>query len=236
MPGERRSSPLIVGGGAAIAALLALFIFLRSGSDEPPAVSPPPPPAPPPAASPPAATTPLPAAAPASPQGLRLFGVAGAGAIIGMPDGSQRLVAIGRDVLPGLTLASVAVDHALLRSSTATYRLGFDGIAAGAEGAAPPAPLAPDVAANRAETTRYRLGLAPVRTEGRVTGHVVRPGIPMPALERAGLQPGDVILRVNGSQLNEEQREELAWTLANSSDVTFEIERDGRPMRLALSR
>ena len=62
------------------------------------------------------------------------------------------------------------------------------------------------------------------------------PGASLPLLERAGLRPGDVIVRVNGSQFDQERLEELAWTLANSDAVTFEIERDGRPQRLAIAR
>lgn len=235
MPAERRSSPLIVRGGAAVAALLALYLLLARGEEEPPTLSPTPPPAP--AATPPATAVATPPAAPAaSPQGLRLYGVAGAGAIIGLPDGGQRLIAIGRDVLPGLTLVSVGVDHAMLRSTSGTYRLGFDGVSAGQAGPAAPSQAQGAEAALRDETLRHRISLAPVSEGGRVTGHVVRPGASLPALERAGLRPGDVIRRVNGSEFNAEQLEELAWTLANSSEVRFEIVRDGRPMALAAAR
>ncbi len=233
---EPRSSRLIVGGGAAVAALLALIIF-TGGTDGTPPVSPAAPRTPPPIVPATAAHPSSAAPAPAPPQGLRLYGVGGAGAIIGLPDGGQRLIAIGRDVLPGLALASVGVDHAILRSGTTTYRLGFDGVTADAAGpaTAPPAP-AGDVAALRAETQLYRLSLAPIAADGRVVGHQVRAGADIPALARAGIRPGDVIRRVNGAEFNGEQLEELAWTMANSSEVTFEISREGRPMRLATAR
>lgn len=217
-----------------MAALLALYLLLGGGDGEPRPASPVPPP--------PAATSPMtvapspPAAQTASPQGLRLYGVAGAGAIIALPDGGQRLIALGRDVLPGLTLVSVGVDHAMLRSSAGTYRLGFDGVTAGRGGPAAPGQPQGSEAALRDETLRYRLSLAPVASDGRVTGHVVRPGASLPALERAGLRPGDVIRRVNGSVFNAEQLEELAWTLANSGDVRFDIVRDGQPLQLAAGR
>jgi hypothetical protein len=235
MRAERRSSPLVVGGGTAIAALLALALFTGGDPVEQAASTPPSAPSPPPV--PVAPASPPPAVASSSPDGLRLHGVAGAGAIIGLPDGGQRLIPIGRDVLPGLALASVGVDHALLRSSTATYRLGFDGVAAGATGVVPAGPAsAPDAAALRRETVRYRLSLAPVSADGRVVGHRLRVGADAPALARAGLRPGDVIRRVNGAAFNGEQLEELAWTIANSSEVTFEIERQGVPMSAALMR
>lgn len=212
--------------------MLALILFL-GGDQEETAVdmpAPVPPPPAPVAPAPPAG----PVAAAASPEGLRLHGVAGAGAIIGLPDGGQRLIAIGRDVVPGLALASVGVDHAVLRSSTASYRLGFDGVASGP--AAAPAAPARDVAGLREETLRNRLSLAPVSENGRVVGHQLRAGAQVPALARAGLRSGDVIRSVNGAQFTAEQLEELAWTMANSSEVTFDIERQGRPLRLALSR
>jgi hypothetical protein len=178
-----------------------------------------PPPAPLPAAAPPV----VPAA---SADGLRLHGVTGAGAIIGGADGRQRLVAIGRDVVPGLALAEVHSDHALLRSVAGDIRLDFSGATA----ATPSAP-APAASSERDDNLRYRLGLAPHRVDGRVVGHEVRPGADLPALAAAGIRPGDVILRVNGSQLDEERVAELAWTLANSDRVAFEIERGGRSMR-----
>lgn len=230
---ERRFSPLIVGGGAAVAlALVAILLFGR-GAEEPPAAVPAPPPAPAsPAISPAATPQPTP---PVSLDGLRLHGVAGAGAIIGTGDGIQHLVPIGRDVRPGLVLASVGGDHAVLRAGATTYRLGFDGVTATGAGPAA-APATDGTAALREEALRYHLAFAPVTTGGRVTGHVVRAGASVPALARAGIRPGDVIRSVNGTEFDAERREELAWTLANTDQTTFEIVRDGRPVRLSTGR
>lgn len=230
-PSERRSSPLIVWGGGAVALALLAYLLPGRGADEPAAVVAAPAPVPVPA-SVPAATAPPPAAPSPSMEGLRLHGVAGAGAIIGIGDGGQRFVATGREVRPGLMLVGVGVDHALLRSGGTTYRLGFDGIAAAGAASAAPAD------ANRAlseETLRYRLALAPVTNGGRVTGHVLREGTDVPALARAGIRAGDVILRVNGAEFDAERREELAWTLANTGSTTFEIVRDGQSTRLSLA-
>ncbi len=228
--GDRR---LLIGGGAVIALLIAYLLFGGRGADSPApvAVPDPMPVAPAPPVAPVAAAPPAPAA---SPQGLKLYGLTAMGAIIGPEGGGQRLIMVGREVVPGLLLAAVRIDHAVLRSSSGDYRLGFDGIAA----AGPAAQAAPasGEAAYREESLRYRLGLAPRREGDRVTGHVVRPGASLPALKRAGLRAGDVVLRVNGSVFDQERLEELAWTLANSEGVTFEIERDGRPVRLAVSR
>jgi len=228
---EARRRGLIIGGAAvALAALLMVTLARRDA----PVVAPSPLPALPTAAARAPQVEAAPAAAPApSADGLRLYGVAGAGAIIGVSTGAQRLVAVGRDVLPGLRLEQVHIDHALLRSSAGTVRLDFAGAsAAGPDrptaGAAPPA--------SGGDTLNYRLGLAPRRQGGMVTGHVVRAGASLPPLERAGIRPGDVILAVNGSRLDQERMLELPWTLENADGVTFEIERGGQRLRLVSSR
>ena len=98
------------------------------------------------------------------------------------------------------------------------------------------APAAPARAAQREETLRYRLGLAPRRAGGRVTGFTVRSDVEMPALARAGIRPGDVIIGVNGSAFDEERMQELAWQIANSTRTRFEVERGGQRLRLTLPR
>lgn len=213
-------------------ALLLLVAYLLLGLGEDAAPAPVATPDPPPAAT---AVAPPPAPPAVSADGLRLYGAAGTGAIIGTGDGVQRFVAVGREVRPGLALAGVGVDHALLRAGAATYRLGFDGATARGAGA-PSAPAPGGTAALREDTLRYRLALAPVSSGGRVTGHSLRDGASVPALARAGIRPGDVIRRVNGAQFDAERLEELSWTLANTDQVIFEIVRDGQPMRLSLPR
>ena len=231
MPVELRDRRALLAGGIILALLLLFYLTTRGEAPVAPTA-----PAPPPAPAP-AAPAPPPAAAPAAtPEGLKLHGITGAGAIIAMPDGRQRLVAVGREVLPGLVLAANRPDHVLLRSGASAFRLDFTGAtAAGGVPVSAPAQSGPaGEAAIRAEALNYRLGLAPRRTGQRVTGHVVRPGARLPALAQAGLQAGDVILRVNGSEFDQERMLELPWTIAQSGRVTFEIERGGRPMQLTL--
>ena len=229
----RREWRLPALGGVAVLLLMALGYRLLGGAEAPPLPVAEAPAAPAPA--PQMAESPPPAPPTASPDGLRLHGVTGAGAIIAGADGRQRLVAIGREVLPGLTLARVSVDHALLRSARGDFRLDFAGTSAAAAPSA--AALVPSgEAALREQTLRYRLGMAPHRVGGRIVGHQVRAGADLPALAGAGIRPGDVILTVNGSRLDQERLEELAWTLANSDRVEFEIARGGRSMRLSVPR
>ncbi len=227
---ERR----LIAAAGLLAFVLLLYLLLRGDDAEPPAAEP----IAQPARQTAAAEPPLPAAAPApapDASGLRLRGLLASGAIIGFADGSQRLVRTGREALPGLTLARIEQDHAVLASAAGELRLGFDGVAqaqAGPRAAAPAASSAE--AAQRDETLRYRVGLEPRRAGGRVTGFTVRRGADLPALRRAGIQPGDTILSVNGSVLDEERMQELAWTIANSSRTEFEVERGGRRLRMAI--
>lgn len=232
----RRRLYLIIGAGIV---LLLLTWWLTQPAEE--AVAPPAPiaAAPPPAPVAATPTPPAPSAPAATPEGLRLFGLTGSGAIIGLPDGSQRLVRIGREVMPGLTLAEVRQHNALLRSAADEFQLDFQGVAAAPgqpAAAAPQATAAASEAQIREETLRYRLGLEPHRAAGRIAGFTIRPGANLPALERAGLRAGDRILSVNGSVLDEERMLELAWTIANSDRTEFEFERGGRRSRAAIGR
>lgn len=232
MPIELPNRRALLAGGIILTLLLLVHLSLRG--DAPTAV-PPLQPAPSPAESP-APAEPQTVAPAATPEGLKLHGITGAGAIIATVDGRQRLVSVGREVLPGLVLAENHRDHVVLRSGGSAFRLDFAGTTVAGGGvaqAAPPSGSAGN-AAIRAEGLAYRLGLAPRQSGQRITSHVVRPGVSMPALERAGLRPGDVILRVNGSGFDQERMMELPWTIAQSERVTFEIERGGRPMELTL--
>jgi type II secretion system protein C len=231
----------LIQGAILLAIVVLASLLLRGGGGGAPApeaslppTAPPPAPAapPPPVAAAPAA----PAAPTADPAQLKLYGLLASGAVIGFPDGAQRLVPVGRDAVPGLTLVRVEQNHAVFRSAGGEVRLGFDGIAQAQPGtpAAAPTPVAAGEAAQREETLRYRLGLAPRMANGRVTGYTVRSNVEMPALARAGIRPGDVIVSVNGSSFDEERLQELAWNIANSSATRFEVERGGQRVQLTL--
>lgn len=221
----------LAAGAAGLVALIGL-LTLRPAAEEAA-------PAPSPVAAPSIAlAAPAPTPAPPPPPsaaGLRLYGLLGRGAVIASADGQQRFFALGREVSPGLRLARIEPQAAILASAGGELRLGFDGAAPVQAAAAGPAPVARTAEETlRDATLRYRLGLAPRRIGSRTSGFVVRPGVDMPALARAGLLPGDLILAVNGSGFDEERMLELAWEIANTPRTEFDIERGGRRMRLAL--
>jgi type II secretory pathway component PulC len=229
-----REKRLIQAAGIAIILFLLYLLFVRGGSAPVAPVTPIAPeapvaqPAPPPVAAMP---PPTPAA---DISGLRLHGLLASGAVIGFAGGRQRLVPIGREALPGLTLRRIEQNVAVFESGGGEMRLGFDGPVQGGPAAAPALPAGQS--AQSEEGLRYRLGLEPRRAGGRVTGFTVRSNVEMPALARAGIRPGDVIVAVNGSVFDEERMQELAWQIANSTRVDFDVERGGRRLRLSLPR
>lgn len=239
MPKRPDLRRILFGAAAASAALLAWAAWPGPAPEreaaEPVVRAPAPPPAVP--APPPAAPAP-------SADGLVLHGLAGGGAIVALPDGAQRFVRIGREVVPGLALAEIRQHHAVLRGAGGDLLLGFAGTAAAAEppAAAPPSSgtasrldMGAGESRHRQATVQYRLGLAPRRDGGRITGFAIRSGAELPGLGEAGLRPGDVLLAVNGQSFDdEEQVLELSRNIAGSYTATFEFERGGRRMSASL--
>jgi general secretion pathway protein C len=189
-------------------------------------------PPPPPAAMPVAmAPSPAPVAA-ADVSQLKLYGLLASGAVIGYANGGQRLVPVGREALPGLTLVRVEQNHAVFQGAGGEVRLGFDGVAAADPGmVARPAPAMPG---GREEALRYRLGLAPRVVGNQITGYTVRSNVEMPALARAGIRPGDVILSVNGRAMNDQLLQDLALIVASPAGARVDVERGGTRLQLSL--
>jgi general secretion pathway protein C len=247
---------LLAGAGVLLVFLLWL-LFWRSGDESEPVLladSPPPPAlsaptiSPPPLAAPPppmpVVTAPPINAAPVqgSAAALALQGVSGGGpgggaALIQYQTGTQRLVRVGREIVPGMVLTSVGPTYAIASSGGGRVRLDLNRPGAtpvtAAGGSTPAVPTPPTAVSERAETMDLRLGLQPVRNGGRVSGYMVKPGAGLARLGQAGLQPGDVIARVNGSELDEERLLELSWQMSNSEKIDLDVVRGGRKLKLS---
>ena len=132
-----RDKRALILGSIAIVLLLAYLLWPRAevqtsvelvpAAQRPAAAPPAAPPAPIPVQT--VSAAPAPAPAGAVPQGLTLTGITGAGAIFAFQDGSQRYIARGREVVPGLTLQGLSLRHVILATGTTTFRLGFGGAA-----------------------------------------------------------------------------------------------------------
>lgn len=187
------------------------------------------------------------ASAEATGGGFQLFGVRATGrgtgsAIIAGPDGRQVSVATGETVAPGVTLVSVAGDHAVIRRGGQDERIVFAPIVS-----APPA--APSLLASASSGVPASgagaaaldhsgvvnaIGLQPRRVDGRVNGFILIPRGNASGLAAAGLRPGDVILTVNGLEVTVENQPELLQDLRLAPQAVIGFERDGQPMSVTL--
>ena len=194
-------------------------------------------------------------AAGADSDALRLFGVRAGGpdggsAIIGLPDGRQVSVGVGETISEGLTLASVGEDFVTVSRGGSVSRLVFTETPAGAAAppppstvqvmtptgapapvsaaapAAAPAPAGPVVDPQR---LMAQASLRPRMDGLRIKGFTLAARGDGATLRAAGLQSGDVILAVNGAELNSLERlSELGGELSGSSAAEIRFERNGR--------
>ena len=195
-------------------------------------------------------------AAGADSDALRLFGVraggpGGGSAIIGLPDGRQVSVGVGETISEGLTLASVGADFVTVSRGGSVSRLVFTETPSGA--AAPPPPpstaqvMTPSGGAPAPVSAAAPVAAAPTgpvvdpkrlmaqaslrpRMNGlRIKGFTLTARGDGAALRAAGLQSGDVILAVNGAELNSLERlSELGGELSGSSAAEIRFERNGQ--------
>jgi general secretion pathway protein C len=170
--------------------------------------------------------------------GLRSDGAGGGSAIIGLADGRQVSVGVGEEVEPGLVLQSVGVDHVVLSRGGSLSRLIFSDVPVGAAPPPPPPPGPQTVTPTPAPAAvpavdparlMSQAGLRPRMRGARLDGFTVSASGDAAVLRAAGLQPGDVILAVNGQPLDSLERiAALRTQLANTSGAELRIERDGQ--------
>jgi len=197
---------------------------LRGGGDDAaPAPSPPPPPAPVIAAPPPPA-----AAAVSAPTDLALAGLRAGpdgGMAIVVAGGKQYLLRPGRALPGGVKLLRVEPGRAILAGPSGEMVLAFADAAPASAG--PPAPPGGD-------PTPWRLALSPLREQGRLAGWRLDSLAGLPALAKAGLKPGDVLLAANGAELiSEEKIMELPQELAANGRLQI-VFRRGKTQREAV--
>ena len=182
-----------------------------------------------------------------STEGLVLYGISGGGsaglaALIGPASGYPRIVSVGKDYRPGLKLKEIGPTHAVLASGGQETALHLGGRTAApvSRSAEAPAITAQPAASpgphhQGMDAVALRLGMRPRKEDGRITGFELKQSRDLAPLQRAGLQAGDVIVAVNGQAFtSEEKLMELPQEIAGSYSAEFEIERDGRRMKLSL--
>lgn len=177
--------------------------------------------------------------------GYTLFGVrtgidnAGA-AILAHDSDPHAAYRVGDVIAPGLVLDAVGIDHVVLRSAGKRHRIDMPKLmstgapaAAAATGALassglPSSPAGPPAIDPQQLLTQTGLR---ARAEG---GYTVIPRGDGAVLRQAGLQPGDVLLSVNGQSLTPERLGELNKELKGQSQVAITFERDGTTRSVTL--
>ena len=191
---------------------------------------------------------------------LKLFGVrqdqaSGRGsAIIALPDGTQRSFAVGDEIMPGVTLAGVAFDNVTISRGGATEQLFMDqskGTPAVAPGSVTPPPAAPGLVPSAPVLQiptvvvpppppapgklAGEISLQPRLNGDKLTGVTLSPQGTGQAFAAAGLQPGDVLIAVDGRRITSaEQLGGLRDQLATGRGASVQVERGGRVTRIQL--
>ena len=184
-----------------------------------------------------------------TPLNLQLFGVrqdqaSGRGsAIIALPDGQQRSFAVGDEIVPGVTLTAVGADHVTIARQGRTEQLYMEGATPASTAPAPSAvgPAAPVSAITTApaafEPSRLagEVGIQPRLNGDRLTGVVLQPQGRGEAFRAAGLQPGDVLISVDGKRLDSpDSLAGLRERIAAPGTVNVQVERGGRVTSLQI--
>ncbi len=135
----------------------------------------------------------------------------------------------GTDILPGMRLAAVFADHAIVVQDGGRKRIDF-GARLAAAAVVPVAgsyhldPLRlPEIAA--------MVDIIPQQQNGQVVGYYAN-SIPEKLRSVIGLQPGDLVRRINGIPINDKLDPSHLYGMLQSGDLKVEVVRRGQPVQL----
>jgi general secretion pathway protein C len=160
--------------------------------------------------------------------GTRLDFASGRGsAIIATPDGVQSSFAVGEEIVAGVKLKEVGADFVVIDRGGTAEQLFLDqsnpaqvASPTGSTPVAPPAPVAGVSAVLDA------VNVAPRMNGATINGFVLTPKGDGAAFKAAGLEPGDVLLSVDGKAV--QAITDLPQLPKNGSGPQLQVERAGR--------
>lgn len=165
-------------------------------------------------------------------------------AIIGESAQGARVFAVGGMVRPGIKLHSVYIDKVILDRSGNLETLALPKRSSAALVInRPPPPQQNQVAENLrriAETNPSAFAEIirpqPVFANGVQRGYRVYPGRNRAQFSKLGLVPGDLVLAINGTPLDDPQRGmEIFNTIGSAGQVNVTVERNGQTQELSLN-
>ncbi len=173
--------------------------------------------------------------------GTRVDMVSGRGsAIIATPDGLQSSFLIGETIAPGVTLRAVGFDDATLATDAGEEKLFIDQSAGGTPVTPPdqsgsPSQFVPITAAT-APPPRLAADVSVVpRMKGTdITGFVLAPRGSGKAFSAAGLQPGDVLVSVDGAPVSSIRDPATLVQRLDAGGVSVGVERGGEIVSLQI--
>jgi general secretion pathway protein C len=167
-------------------------------------------------------------------------------AIIGESSQSAKVYAVGGTVRPGTKLHAVYVDRVILDRGGRLEALALPKRTSSSLvtiNRPPPAPASSAVTENirrLAETNPSAfteiIRPQPVFANGVQRGYRVYPGRNRAQFAKLGLMPGDLVLAINGTPLDDPQRgREIFNTIGNADRVSVTVERNGQSQELTLN-
>jgi general secretion pathway protein C len=171
-------------------------------------------------------------------------------AFIGESANTAKMYGVGKVVRGSTKLHAVYAEKVILETNgrletLSLPRLGT-GAAAGLVAARPPPPTRPQpsqfaenlrrVAETNPTAFAEIVRPQPVFANGQQRGYRVYPGRQRQQFSRLGFQPGDLVLSINGTPLDDPQRGmEIFSTLSASDKVSVTVERNGQSQELTLN-
>jgi general secretion pathway protein C len=176
--------------------------------------------------------------------GTRIDEAMGRGsAILAGPDGVQKSVAVGEEIMPGVILREVAFDHVSIERGGAREDLFLDQSGGGApatpvSGSNTTSAASTDASASSGITVQQfqsDVGFVPRVEGGRINGLVVRPQGSGAAFRAAGLREGDIVTQIGGRPVQgPADIERLATQFSGGGLMALTVDRGGQTLPLSV--